>query len=163
MQTWMARRELAQNEINLGNYADAWAELELAVEENPKAQACWILLSIAACALGNFEVGLEMFGVASAIAEPPESILQAYRALRNEAPRPEPIEIMLREAISLWPENMVLKHMLADLLDAQFSVAEAGSIGLPDQDATNRVERLAALWPQWDEARELLAPVPTTA
>ncbi len=161
MRTWMARRELGQNEINLGNYAEAWAELELAIQENPKAQTCWILLCIAACALGNFEVGLEMFGVASAIDTPPESIVQAYRALRNEAPRPEPIEIMLRDAISHWPENSVLKHLLADLLDARSAVAEAGITGAVGEAAATRIERLAALWPHWDAPRELLTPVAT--
>ncbi len=160
MQTWMARRELGENEINRGNYAEAWSELELAVQESPRAQGCWILLSIAACALGNFEVGLEMFGVACTIADPPESILQAYRALRNEAPRPEAVELMVREAMAAWPENVVLKHMLADLLDARSVVAEAGLEGSADADLAPRIERLATIWPHWDELRALSATVP---
>ena len=102
-----------------------------------------------------------MFGVASAIDTPPESIVQAYRALRNEAPRPEPIEIMLRDAISHWPENSVLKHLLADLLDARSAVAEAGITGAVGEAAATRIERLAALWPHWDAPRELLTPVAT--
>ncbi len=161
MQTWMARRELGQNEINLGNYAEAWAELELAVEENPKAQDCWILLSIAACALGNFEVGLEMFGVAATIAAPPESILHAYRALRNEAPRPDPIEAVLRDLIVRWPDNVALKHLVADLLDAVLVVAEAATASRLDDSTNTDVDRVASLWPHWDAARELLTPAVT--
>ena len=154
MQTWMARRELGQNEINRGNYAEAWAELELGVEENPKDQASWILLSITACALGDFDSGLELFGVAASIAEPRENLVRAYMALRNEAVRPEPIELVLRELIVRWPDSAVLKHLAADLLDAVLVVAEAAT-GTEDSERGD-LSRVAALWPRWDAARELL-------
>ena len=59
-----------------------------------------------------------------------------------------------------WPENIILKHMLADLLDARAVVAEATLAGEPDEDLGTRIERLATLWPHWDEARALLISVP---